>query len=221
MKTLALIIVFLVGPAALAQPNVPLLPALPKPVPPRAMPAARRDTLRPLPFGDPIPDWRARWELAQALSYLKRYDESLAEFRKVLAERPGDVAVRQDYGQVLLWAGRVDEAYAELNAVPREQLKPEAAVALADTLVARKDYPGAERIFMAQLQRAPDDQLTRLKLAEILSWTKRYDESLALYREILTARPDDIQVRRRYALVLLWSGRSDEAAGELRRTLPE
>lgn len=221
MKYLAIVLLLLVGSAAPAQPGAPLLPALPKPTPPRALPAAKRDAMRPLPFGEPIPDWRARWELAQALSYLRRYDESLAEFRKVLAERPGDVAVRQDYGQVLLWAGRADEAYAELNAVPLEQLKPEGVLALADTLVARRDYERAEKIFAAQLQRVPDDQLTRLKLAEILSWTKRYDASLALYREILAARPDDIQVRRRYALVLLWAGRTDESAAELRRTLSE
>lgn len=70
-------------------------------------------------------------------------------------------------------------------------------------------------------RREPDDQLTRLKLAEVLSWTKRYDESLALYRTILAALPADLQVRRRYGLVLLWAGRPEESAAELRRTLPE
>lgn len=218
MKTVAFLFLSVAG-SVIAQPAESLLPILPQPEPPKSMPVVQRPPPRPLPFGEPIPDWQARWELAQALSYLKRYDESLAEFRKVLTERPTDAAVRQNYGQVLLWAGRTEDAYTELNAVPPEQLSRAGELALADTLVARKDYERAEKIFATQLQRAPDDQLTRFKLAEILSWTKRYDASLALYREILAARPDDLQVRRRYALVLLWSGRSEEAAAELRRTL--
>jgi len=106
-----------------------------------------------------------------------------------------------------------------LNNIPLEQLTPAAAIALGDTLVARRDYDRAEAIFRDQLQKRAEDHVTRFKLAEILSWTKRYDESLALYRIILAALPGDDQVRRRYALVLLWAGRTEESAAELRRTL--
>lgn len=213
----------LVGSVAVSAGERPsLLPPLPQPSPPKAAPAPPpANAARVLPLTETIPDWQARWELARALSYLKRYDESLAEYRKVLTERPTDWAVRQDYGQVLLWSGRADEAYAELKAVPPDQLNPASAVALADVLVARREYGRAEALYAAQLQREPDDQLTRLKLAEVLSWTKRYDESLALYRTILAALPADLQVRRRYGLVLLWAGRPEESAAELRRTLPE
>lgn len=201
-----------------------LLPALPQPTPPKVAPAPPGKPgagARIHPLNETIPDWQARWELARALSYLQRYDESFVEYRKALAVRPDDGAIRQEYGQVLLWAGRVDDAHAELSAVPREALTRAAALALADTLVARQDFKQAEQIFAAQLQREPADQLTRLKLAEILSWTKRYPESLALYEAILAALPDDQQVRRRYALVLLWAGKPAESVAELRRSLPE
>lgn len=216
-----LLISTLLAVGAHAQVRDSLIPPRPQQAPPRADPAPPKNPARVQPLNDVIADWQARWDLARALSYLKRYDESLAEYRKILAERPDDAAIRQDYGQVLLWAGRAEEAAAELARVPASQLTPTAALALADTLVARRQYGEAEAIYRKQLEREPGDQLTRLKLAEILSWTKRYDESLARYREILAALPDDEQVRRRYALVLLWAGRADEAAAELRRTLPQ
>lgn len=209
------------GATLLAQERPSILPPLPQPKPPRAAPAPPARATRIVPMNETIPDWAARWDLARALSYLNRYDESLAEYRKILAERREDAAVRQEYGQVLLWAGKIEESFAELSAVPAEKLTPAAAIALGDTHVARKEYDRAESIFRVQLQLRPEDHLTRFKLAEILSWSKRYDESLALYRTILAALPDDEQVRRRYALVLLWAGHVEESAAELRRTLSE
>jgi len=217
---LILLVAWVLAPLRAQDPSS-ILPPLPQPAPPRPAPAPPGNAARIVPLAETIPDWQARWELARALSYLKRYDESLAEYRRVLAARPDDLLVRQDYGQVLLWAGRTDEAHAELSRIPADQLGPEAALALADTLVARQDFAGAEAIYRRELQREPGNQITRFKLAEILSWNRRYDDSLALYREILAVLPDDLQVRRRYALVLLWAGRAAESAAELRRTLPE
>ncbi|RCK80451.1 MAG: hypothetical protein OZSIB_3197 [Candidatus Ozemobacter sibiricus] len=46
----------------------PLLVAAPPASPPAPLPPG---------FGDPIPDWQARWELAKVLSYTKAYDESI------------------------------------------------------------------------------------------------------------------------------------------------
>ena len=220
MKFIVPVLSLLLTGGALAEEAASLLPPLPQPTAPKALPAPPRDTSRVVPLSEEIPDWQARWELARALSYLQRYDESLAEYRKVLAERPGDVAIRQDYGQVLYWSGRTAEAYAELSGVPSQALTRAGALALADTMVARGEFARAEVIYRAQSASDETDQLTRLKLAEILSWTKRYDESLALYRKILEARPGDGPVRRRYALVLLWAGRPEDSAAELRRTLP-
>lgn len=219
-RLLFIVAVFVTAP--LCAGEVPsLVPSVPAQTPPVPLPAPPRNTSRVVPLTETIPDWQARWELARALSYLQRFDESLAEYRKVLVVRPNDGLIRQDYGQVLLWAGKTDDAYNELSRIPAAELTPAAALALGDALVARRAYSEAESIFRRELERAGGDQLTRLKLAELLSWTKRYDEALELYRAILAALPDDLQVRRRYALVLLWAGRTQESAEEMRRTLHE
>jgi tetratricopeptide (TPR) repeat protein len=170
-------------------------------------------------LGETIPDWQARLELARLLSYLKRYDESIAEYHKVIREKPDSMEARIELGQVLFWSGKQEEALQTLEQVPREKMDDKARTVLADLYRAQKKYAEAEALYRAYLQKHPEDWGTRLKLADLLSWNKRYRESLAQYEIILKARPDDQQVRRKYALVLSWAGRKAEAIKELRKTL--
>lgn len=205
-----------------AEPNSarfpPPLPGPQRPVVNVAPPAV---AARILPLTDTVTDAEARLELARTLSYLKRYDEALREYRKLLAARPDDGAVRAEYGQVLFWSGDAKAAYAEISRVPPGQLSAEARLALADLAVAEGRFDQAAALFAERVKTVPDDLVAQFKLAEVLSWLKRYDESLALYRGLLDARPADVQLRRRYAMVLMWAGQLDAAAAELRRTLPD
>jgi len=169
--------------------------------------------------GEEIPDWMARWELPRVLSYAKRYDESITEYRKVLKEKPELVEARVELAKVLFWKGDGQSALKTLEQIPSKNITGDAEVLMADLFVTQKDYRRAEPLYRAYLESHPQDQAVRLKLAEMLSWEKAYDASLAEYRKILEARPDDIQVRRRYAFVLIWAGRHTEAASELKKTL--
>ncbi|GAB1487572.1 MAG TPA: tetratricopeptide repeat protein [Opitutaceae bacterium] len=201
------------APSLIPLPTAEQTPPAPAPVAPTG------GSSRIISAQEAVPDWQARLELARVLSYLKRWDESFVEYRRVLADRPDDHAVRQEFGQVQFWSGRTDEAIATLEAVPAAELTPEARLALADLYTARQRFDGAEALLTAHLKAQPNDDVVRFKLAELLSWQKRYDESLVAYRELLARRPADVQLRRRYALVLQWSGRLNEAAVELRRSL--
>jgi tetratricopeptide (TPR) repeat protein len=167
-----------------------------------------------------IPDWKARWELARLLSYAKRYEESLAEYAKVLKERPDLLEAKVEMATVYTWKGQPDKAFEILSRIPLEQIPEDKRVLVADLYTARKEYDKAEPIYTRHLEKNPEDLKTRLKLAELLSWTRRYQESLSHYEIILKAKPDDIQVRRKYAFVLSWSGRHADAITQLRRTLP-
>lgn len=166
-----------------------------------------------------IPDWQARWELARALSYLKRYDESLAEYRKVLKEMPKLFEAQAEMANVLLSAGSPSDALKALEQIPVGSLGEKDRLMMADLYVIQRRYQQAEGLYTDYLGRHPDDLRVRLKRAEMLSWAKNYDASLAEYQKILNARPEDIQVRRKYAQVLIWASRFDDAARELRRTL--
>lgn len=169
--------------------------------------------------GEEIPDWVARWELARVLSYAKRYDESITEYRKVLKEKPDLVDAKVELAKVFFWKGDDKAAIKTLEQIPPKNITGDTKVLMADLFVTQKDYGKAEALYRAHLDSHPEDQAVRLKFAEMLSWQKEYDASLTEYRKILKARPDDIQVRRRYAFVLIWAGKHSEAASELKKTL--
>lgn len=195
----------------------------PTPAPPTAStvpnPASQPPELAPI--GEDIEDWQARWELARLLSYTKRYDESLQQYRKLLEEKPDLTDARVEMATVLAWSGRFEEAARIIEKLPAKELGEEARLALADILIAAKSYAAAEEILRQRLKNAPADDTARLKLAELLSWDKRYDDSLQQYELILENRPEDVQVRRKYAYVLIWAGKRDKAAQELRKSLGE
>ena len=173
----------------------------------------------PLKPGEEIPEWRARWELARVLSYVKRYDESIEQYRKLLKEKPGLTEAKLEMAKVSFWKGDQKAAVQILEQLPPKDITGETKVLMADLLVAQKNYARAEPLYKAHLKSHPEDQAVRLKLADMLSWQKKYDASLGEYRKILRAHPDDIQVRRRYAFVLIWAGQHAEAAKELNKSL--
>ena len=170
-------------------------------------------------MGEDIPDWVARWELARVLKQIKRYDESLVEYTKLLREKPHLYEAEIEMAEVLFSQRRNSEAVRLLEQIPVGKMDDRARLLMADLYVTQKDYGKAEVLYRIFLEIHPDDHHIRYRLAEMLSWDKRYDASLAEYRTILGAYPDDIQVRRKYALVLIWAGKAAEAVNELKQTL--
>lgn len=168
-----------------------------------------------------IPAWVARLELARVLSYAKRYDEAVVEYRKLLAAKPDLLEARIEMANVLAWKGDLDAMERLLEGIPHQKLDPDSKLLLAEAWVAKKEYQRAESLFRDYLRQRPENQRARLKLAEMLSWQKKYDAALKEYRTILKAHPEDLQVRRKYAFVLIWRGNFDEAAQELKKTLKD
>ncbi len=58
-------------------------------------------------------DLKTRLQLADVLSWAKRYDESIAEMQKLVDARPADVQLRRHYARVLGWAGRRADAITQ------------------------------------------------------------------------------------------------------------
>jgi TolB-like protein/DNA-binding winged helix-turn-helix (wHTH) protein/Tfp pilus assembly protein PilF len=87
----------------------------------------------------------------------QRYEAALKEL--AIAERgmPGDIAVPWSRGNVLRWAGRWDEAFAEFDRAAR--LDPRNTVLLlepAEVHIALRDYAAAERQLDRILEMLPD-----------------------------------------------------------------
>jgi tetratricopeptide (TPR) repeat protein len=189
--------------------------------PERIMPSAGPGQAGINDEGNDIPAWRARWELAKLLSYTKRFDESLKQYRKLLAEKPGLDEARAEMAKVLYWAGRKSEALMNLEQLSGGQASSEIKLLKADLLAADKRYPEAIQLYRGYLEEKPGDLAVRFRLAQVLSWAGQYPPALKEYETILAQKPDDVQVRRHYGLVLSWAGQFEKAAKELKMTLKD
>jgi len=167
-----------------------------------------------------IPEWKARLELARALSYAKQYPESIAEYRRVLKMRPDLPQAQLELARVLFWAGSGKKALIEFQRVPVSVLQRDDRIVIADLSASAFLYKKAEVDYRQLLTELPTDLIVREKLADLLSWSNQYDKSLQEYEIILRKSPDNIRVRRKYANVLMWAGQNQKAIEELKKTLP-
>jgi len=151
-------------------------------------PALKPPDLAFSPETSPVPDWLARWELARVLSYTRKFDESAAEYRKVLAARPDLADARRELAHVMYWSGKAAEALSELEKVPAGKLGGPSRLLLSELLAGQKRYPEADRHLREYLRNSPQDLKARLRRAELLSWMKDYPASLKEY-ETGSCRP--------------------------------
>lgn len=166
-----------------------------------------------------IPNWQARWELARILSYVKKYQESIVEYERVLSERPDLSEARLEMANVLNWMGSHEKAIRIYEEFPSDKLDDRTRIAMADIYLEKKQYDKAIALYQNYLDTHPQDHHIRAKLADALSWTGKYVEAIAIYKKILIQVPNDIQIRRKYAFVLIWNNQHDSAITELRKTL--
>jgi tetratricopeptide (TPR) repeat protein len=57
----------------------------------------------------------------------------------------------------------------------------------------------------------PENNLVRIRLAKVLSWTNQYDEALAILDEVLAQDPEQPEALFRKAQIVSWQGRFDES----------
>lgn len=168
-----------------------------------------------------IQDWQARLELARVLSYQKKYEESIQEYRKVLSEKPDSLEAKIELAAALAYSGQEEESLKSIQSLPLDKLKKTQLAQLANIYAILKQYDRAESLYLDYLSHHPEDLKVRVKYAEMLSWAKRYEDAIHQFEWILSKKPDDIQVRRKYAFVLIWMGDEDKGAEELRKTLKD
>jgi len=170
-------------------------------------------------FKDEIQDWQARLELARLLSYVERYEESIAQYRRVLDQKPDLVQARLELARVYYWTGDIDKAQEMFASVPEDKITGEVRLELAEIYAMLEQYVRATETYRDYLQDNPGHDEARFKLARVLSWKGDYEASIQEYERVLESRPGDNQVRRHYAQVLMWAERYDEAIEQMEKTL--
>ncbi|WP_242393703.1 tetratricopeptide repeat protein [Anaeromyxobacter oryzisoli] len=175
-----------------------------------------KDAIRYLAMGLQVrDDPERRRDLARLLARDRAtLDDALVQYRKLLAARPGDRPLRDEYLKLLLWDRRHrDEAIAELQRRAAEDPRDELVERELARLVGddpRRAAEAADR-YGALLARHPGDASLRLARARALARAGRRAEAREEYARALAARPS-IDARLEYADLLAGEPGSRAAA---------
>jgi len=127
------------------------------------------------------------------------YDNSVKQYREVLAKDPQNVKARVSLGDVLSWQKKYDEAVLEYQ----ETLKLlqsrgeilEVKKKLANVYSWKRDYPKAEALYQELRAEAPGDAKDTVMLAEIFFRLGKTEDSKRLLEEVLSKDPKNRDAR--------------------------
>ena len=170
-------------------------------------------TLDPGPAG---PDLKARaWRALARMDTptpsrpgdVTRASNELLEALKLSSETPADTLLA---AQLAESAGQFDAAESAYRRLLAEDSKSEpAATGLAHLLIARKQYPEAEKLLRDALAQSPNDPPLNAQLATVLAAQDKA-EALPLLQKLHDAHPTDPNITRMLADVMVQAG---DAAG--------
>jgi tetratricopeptide (TPR) repeat protein len=165
-------------------------------------------------------------DLVEARRILARIHASLGDHalavetgRHVLRRNPGDAATHILVAQSLLRQRKVDEALAELEAIPEENRDAEAHYALGRLFSKKSDWEAARRHLMA----AYDPESPRFEVLQALLdldvREKRIAESAERIEAAQQVSPEHSPLNRLHGEALLYSGKRAEAEAAFRRAI--
>jgi tetratricopeptide (TPR) repeat protein len=165
-------------------------------------------------------------DLVEAQRILARIHAALGDHalavetgRRVLRRSPGDAATHILVAQSLLRQDKVDEALAELEAIPEEDRGEEAHYALGRLFAKRRDWEAARsHLMMAYDPQSPRFEVLRA-LLDLDVREGRLAESAERIQAAQQAAPDDSKLNRLNGEVLLYSGKRAEAEVAFRRAI--
>jgi tetratricopeptide (TPR) repeat protein len=157
--------------------------------------------------------------LARVHASLGDHDLAVETGRQVLRRSPGDAEMHILVAQSLLRQDKLDEALAELEAIPEENRGADAHYALGRVFSQKRDWEAARRHLIA----AHDPDSPRFEVLRALFDLDVREGRLAESAERIAAAqqtaPEDAQLSRLWGEALLYSGKPVEAEAAFRRSI--
>ena len=163
--------------------------------------------------------------LAKMAASEARFDEALALLDKVIEKNPNNAILRFERATVLIDAGRMDQAEAELRKVVATTPDLyDAQRVLGRMLVERAGNDRAKidealGHLRAAFKLYPDDLSSGMAVAQIYMSTGRTEEAEKVLAQMLERAPDQRTINYTYAQVLTRLGRGDESKQYLERAV--
>ncbi|MGP8077665.1 MAG: tetratricopeptide repeat protein [Thermoplasmata archaeon] len=160
---------------------------------------ARTEYERAVAEGHDEPD--LLWGAVEVYAHLGQDAPALRLLELLLAREPANAMFLRKKGQVLLRAGRRDEALGILQeAVAAAKGDPQAYFEVAEALRVQGSYPDAIAYYRRGLELEPASRHGRLAIAETLLLAGQYPEVVALVDPLLKEDPNDLAA---------WKARAD------------
>ena len=171
---------------------------------------------------DQVTDFEARLLLARLLaSQPGKLAPAIQEYRRLLAQRPGDGQIRGALADLLIRQNNFPEAIHELQLVIRQQpgnLK--AAVTLARLYLWTKQYAEAIQILQPLQRQGRLPAADLAELARAYTWSKQYPQAIRTYQEALRlAKPPEAKLFVELGEVYLYAQNLPQAVVNYRRAL--
>jgi tetratricopeptide (TPR) repeat protein len=160
------------------------------------------------------------FQVGEALSRARRYEEAIGELRAALAIDRGEPAIQLALGQALLLAGRPEEALAPLNEAVHAAFRPEVSGPwLIRALAAAGRSEEAVRAIASQpdavVETAAAD--TQIELGTLALERQAPAAAQRWLRAAAARAPDSAEAQEKLAVALLLQGRADEALAPIER----
>jgi len=156
-------------------------------------------------------------ELARAFERAGRKKDAIETYGKALELQPKDPALLRDAANLFLGEGQVDRALPLLREAAAADPRDLAVRQYLGWAVEQKgDLTGAAEVYGQILEKLPDADVTRGRLAEVMLKQGQKEQAAQLMRAGIERNPQSPALRRGLAGVLERTGRDREAAAEYR-----
>lgn len=132
----------------------------------------------------------------------------LLEALKLTPETPADTLLAAELADQAGQADAAEKAYRRVLA--KDPTNAEATAALGHLLLQQKQYPEAETLLRAALEKKPDDPVLTAQLAAALAAQDK-GEALPLLQKLHNSRPQDENITRMLAELLSEAGKAVES----------
>ena len=166
-------------------------------------------------------DWAPGWNIVGVCcAMLKRYDEAITAFRRVISLCPGDPNVYNNLGPVLQEQGLLNEA---INSFQKAlELKPDFAMAHMNLGIAlrKQEQPlDAEKHFQRAIELSPDYADAHANLGSLCQDLGKMEKSRALLERAIQLNPAHVEALRDYTACRKFSSDDRPLVERLERLL--
>lgn len=164
---------------------------------------------------------KARVALADILSWLKEYDDSISEYEKALAIKPDDLEIKEKLAKVYTWKKdyqKAEDLYKDILKENPQNL--DAHASLSQILIWSKRYTEAIGYIKLALSKKEDLKL-RFLYGQALLFSGRSQEAQEALKDVIAQDPENIEAKTYLADALSYNKKFDEAISLYKEALRE